>query len=225
MAKMAWQEQRDIGWIHMLKGRLSKTWGMIQHRFYKEHPDLKDKKNCTGLSWTIRMMKELTGMLLEMWANRCGCLHGHTKAEKKLRKRAAIERKVRKCYGRREEVLREHQDIFEQPLEEMVKQRTTFYMSAWVNMFYSLVLLSDRTRGRGRGTSDEERTVGTFDTEYDMMDYVDYLVDTTDGMDREWDIGEQGAVLTPSIRNPYKSEIGHHGGYELNKRKPPDGKP
>ena len=67
------------------------------------------------------MVKEVTTMMLAMWANRCGCLHGHTMADKKMKRRERIGTTVRRCYGRRGEVMMEHQDIFNQPVEEMVK--------------------------------------------------------------------------------------------------------
>ena len=38
----------------------------MQENFYREHPDFKDSKTKTGLGWKIRMIKELTGMLLDI---------------------------------------------------------------------------------------------------------------------------------------------------------------
>ena len=135
-------------------------------------------------------------MLLEMWASRCGCLHGHTKAEKKHRRREELGATVWKCYGRRGEVLMEHQDIFDQPVEEMVKSKSPHYLLAWTNMFYALVLLSDRkTQRTGNDIVDAEESVATFDT----MDLAEYLVDATDGMDREGDIVEAGTVQTSPL--------------------------
>ena len=111
-------------------------------------------------------------MLLEMWASRCGCLHGHTKAEKKHRRREELGATVWKCYGRRGEVLMEHQDIFDQPVEEMVKGRSPHYLLAWTNMFYALVLLSDRRRKSGNPVEedDDSASVATFDTWYEEED-------------------------------------------------------
>ena len=233
----AWREQKKIGWTHMLRGRLSKTWSEMQEHFYRDHPDYRHKKTCTGLGWAVRMIKELTAMLLEMWASRCGCLHGHTKEEKKRRRKEGVAATVRKCYGRRGEVVIEHQDIFDEPLEEMLRDRSVHYLRAWVNMFYSLVLLSDRIRGRrGQREVQDDSSVDTFDT----MDLAEYLVDATDGMDREWDVDDWGAVQTPprpmeielqealddgrrgKVRNPYKKVRAVNGSVELNKRKPPD---
>ena len=202
----------------MLKGRLSRKWAIIQEGFYRDHPNFKHCRTRTGLGWTIRMIKEFIAMLLDMWKSRCGCLHGHTRVEEKRKQREEIGEKVRKCYGRRGEIVIEHQDIFQQAVEEMINTRSPHYLRAWINMFYSLVLLSDRIRSR-RGPSEEEEveSVATFDT----IDLAEYLVDATDGMDREWDIEEQGAVQTPPeyveveevhprcrVRNPYKKAGG-----------------
>ena len=92
-------------------------------------------------------------------------------------------------------------------------------------MFYALVLFSDKVRRRnGMRTEEvEEGTVGTFDTDRDILEFDEYLVDDTDGMGREWDMFDQGVGQTPPTRNPYLRKIRHQGGYELNKRKPPDG--
>ena len=158
------------------------------------------------MGWTIRLIKELTGMLLDMWANRCGCLHGHTVAEKKAKKREEIGRTVRKCYGRRGDIVVEHQDIFDQPVEEMVSTRSHHYLRAWINMFYSLVLLSDRMRQR---RDPHRESVGVSTVTYDTLDLAEYLVDATDGMDREWDIENAGAVQTPPQTVEVRAEGAH----------------
>ena len=102
----------------------------------------------------------------------------------------------------------ERQDIFDKPVEEMIKQRSPQYLRAWTNMFYALVLLSDKERHSGNpGESVDEKTVATFDTYLEDGAYDEYLVDATEGMEREWELGEQGAELTPPsqirVRNPY----------------------
>ena len=154
------------------------------------------------------MIKELTSMMLEMWSSRCGCLHGHTKAEKKIKRREMLGTTVRKCYGRRGEVLLEHQEIFDQPVEEMIKARSPQYLRAWINMFYSFVFLSDRERQSGNPVEEVEKSpLATFDTWYMDGDLDEYLVDATDGMEREWEMGAGEAELTPPVeirvQNPY----------------------
>ena len=122
----------------------------------------------------------------------------------------------------------EHQDIFDQPVEEMVKGRSPHYLLAWTNMFYALVLLSDRRRKSGNPVEedDDSGSVATFDTWYDEEDRQEYLVDATEGMEREWELGQEGAELTSPQpereRNPYIRRLEEHGALELKKRKPPD---
>ena len=95
-------------------------------------------------------------------------------------------------------------------------------------MFYSLVLLSDRRRRSGAPLADDDgaESDATFDTWYEEEDKDEYLVDATDGMEREWDLGQEGAVLTSPHqereRNPYIRRLEEHGALELKKRKPPD---
>ena len=101
---------------------------------------------------------------------------------------------VRRCYQRRGYILVEHQDIFTVPVDELIKRRSPQYLQAWLNMFHALEILSAKERLRGSVGNTEEDSMATFDT----IDLEEYLVDATDGMDREWDIdGDGGAVQTP----------------------------
>ena len=66
LGAQAWDEQRLIGWHHMLKGRLSITWGTMQQWFYRNHPDYRQKKTLTGQGWMVKMVKAFTTMDLKM---------------------------------------------------------------------------------------------------------------------------------------------------------------
>ena len=94
----------------------------------------------------------------------------------------------------------EHQDIFDKPVEELIRSRGSFYLQAWINMFHAFEMASARQcRIQDWVPTTEEDSMETVDT----MDLEEYLVDTTDGMEREWDImGDLGAVQTsPLIEN------------------------
>ena len=90
LGKQAWQEQSAIGWSHWVRGRFSAKWSVMQEKYYRSHPDMRSIKTCTGKGWAVRMIKGLITMLLEMWAGRCACLHGHTVAEKRLKKKELL---------------------------------------------------------------------------------------------------------------------------------------
>ena len=85
----------------------------------------------------------------------------------------------------------EHQDIFGLSVEEMIKKRNLQYLKAWQEMFKALVIYSARERGLDKPVRtmvvDDNDSVATLDT----MDLAEWLVDATDGMDREYDIAEE----------------------------------
>ena len=60
-----WQDQKEIGWIELFKGRISPTWDTAQAYFYQEFLDIANNHNYSDFSWNIRMIKELTTMPLE----------------------------------------------------------------------------------------------------------------------------------------------------------------
>ena len=82
IAKQAWKEQEALGWINVAKGRLCKKWGEAQGEFYRLHPELRLRKWCSSFTWTKKMMAALLTMSLQMWKDRCECLHGRTGKEK-----------------------------------------------------------------------------------------------------------------------------------------------
>ena len=76
----------------------------------------------------------------------------------------------------------EHQDIFQWPVEELIRRRGPFYLQAWINMFHAFEMASARQcRIQDCVQTTEEDSMETIDT----MDLEEYLVDTTDGMERE----------------------------------------
>ena len=91
----------------------------------------------------------------------------------------------------------DHQDIFDTPVEEMTATRNTQYLNAWIQMFYALQLQGRREAGKMvtlyQPATEEDDSMASFET----LDLEEYLLDETDGMDREFDIVDGGAVLTP----------------------------
>ena len=133
-------------------------------------------------------------MLLEMWANRCGCLHGHSKFEQKIRRHVDLQAQVAKCYQHRATIPEEHQDIFNQPLEEFKTQRNSQYLHSWIQMFYHFQL-------KGRQQSFPTKDVCQSDIFDDIsmytwgtMDRDEYLVEETDFIEQEGTMEDQSKV-------------------------------
>ena len=104
---------------------------------------------------------------------------------------------VQRCYQRRGYIMMEVQDIFRQPMDDLIRERSSQYLKAWLTMFQALEVKSAREiiEGRqlvGHGNSDDD-SMATIDS----LDLHEYLVDATDGMEREWEFGDWEAVQTP----------------------------
>ena len=167
------------------------------------------------------MVKAFTTMALEMWKHRCGCMHGHTVAEKKALRKEEIGSCVRKCYKQRGRILLEHQDIFHIPVETLISERSSQYLTAWTLMFRALVTYSEREVLEGRRLIHSAVPDDDSMASVDMMDLDEYLVDVTEGMDREWDIGNWQDWKGEEDSNIFSQDV--HGDIKLLKRKPPDG--
>ena len=173
----AWDEQKQIGWFNLLKGRLSKKWGEAQEKFYRQHPDTRTSKHHTGLGWTIKMIQIITTMSLAMWANCCGCLHGHDVKEKNAKEKEKIQITVQKCYQKCRTLPSTYKYMFSIPVSELIKNRSISYIQSWIQSFYSIQLQCAREKNKGvevsQGWSDEE-SISTVDT----ADLDDYLIET-----------------------------------------------
>ena len=108
---------------------------------------------------------------------------------------------VRDCYRRRGYILMEHQDVFRIPYDEMIRTKSSQYLKAWVHMVQALELQSNRTCLEGKHLVHSEIPDDDSMATITSIDLHDYLVDVTDGMEREWDVGDQGAVQTPPRPN------------------------
>ena len=124
----AWVEQEQIGWDNWAKGRFSRKWGEAQELYYRSNPDTCEKKHCSGRVWMVRMIGEVLSMVLQMWASRCGCLHGHDQKEKKLTQKEVVGRAVTACYLARNSIPDIHQDIFARPLKDMLDTCNLSYL-------------------------------------------------------------------------------------------------
>ena len=117
---------------------------------------------------------------------------------------------MQKCYQQRARILLENQDIFRCPVDIMIQQRSIGYLIAWLTMFQALVLVGEREVQHSRSLNMQEEEDDDSTATFSTVDLEEYLLDVTDGMDREWDIDDGGAVLT-SPRQSVCSKDGQSG--------------
>ena len=119
----------------------------------------------------------------------------------------------------------------------MITTRSPYYLQKWIETFQCHVDQSRKETFGGAVESDNEKSVGTFDTE--DKDVEEYLIDIYDGMDMP-DIQMEGGLEIERVQQKTPSgmqEMGEGdgkgaalqmesncGNIELIKRKPPDGK-
>ena len=70
---MAVQNQNDIGWYNLLKGRVSKYWKQAQEIHYRT---MKKDKKFSGNTWGIQLILELWGYSESIWLHRNDCKYG-----------------------------------------------------------------------------------------------------------------------------------------------------
>ena len=119
----------------MMKGRISTKWSDAQSIFYRDFPDTTAKKTCTGLGWSIRIIKELTTMSLTMWNNRCGCMHGHDEAEEKRIEKEKLRVLIQDCYLKKDVVPVEFHRMFSSPLCHLISRHSITYLNAWIEKY------------------------------------------------------------------------------------------
>ena len=134
-ARKAWSDQASLGWINFAKGRLCKKWGEAQALYYKERPDLREKKYYTAASWSKQIVAALVDMSLAAWKNRCDCLHGHTQAEKLQLKRDKVRKRIEWCYQNKRKLPEKFHYLFKVDVEEMCNNRSPYYLQQWVESF------------------------------------------------------------------------------------------
>ena len=71
-----WQEQREIGWGQLFKGRLSTKWA--QGCYYKDNPATRDVNHFSGKIWSSKVIGKLIEVALELWDTRNKALHDIT---------------------------------------------------------------------------------------------------------------------------------------------------
>ena len=126
IAKGAWEEQSQVGWIYVAQGRLSKKWGEAQGKYYYAKPDLQSRKDCSVLNWMKTMISALCDMSLTMWKNRCDSLHGRTQEETVQKRRNKLRKKIEWCFCNQRLIPVKHHRIFQIDVETLCTKRSPY---------------------------------------------------------------------------------------------------
>jgi hypothetical protein len=112
--------QSRIGWPHILFGRLSSAWSVLQ----KEHlvREEIDQKKFSAAHWTSKVHKYIWQRLHALWLLRNTALHGTTFQESEATRRTRITPLVLELYARRLELAPSDQVMLRTPIDTRLSQ-------------------------------------------------------------------------------------------------------
>ena len=121
--------QDDIGWNHLLKGRISKQFAIEQNNYLGT--DATGKKN--GTSWLVGLIDTIFKQIWDLWDMRNKDRHGHDLQSKAQAQAAQAVRELQLFYDTHQPKAPDHlQWIFETPFEERMQWKT-YAIRQWLN--------------------------------------------------------------------------------------------
>jgi hypothetical protein len=133
--------QGNIGWQHILKGRLSKEWiSHIEHRIRNEATQSKN-----AVTWATDIIRTIFSQWLDLWKLRNEDRHGHDYTSKRAAERSQAIREMEQLYEFQGRILPEDNWIFHTPIEQQ-KTKSTYVLRAFLSNYTPLVNGSYQTR-------------------------------------------------------------------------------
>ena len=129
-------------------------------------------------------------MSLNMWKNRCKCLHGHTTTEQTMINQQKLMRKIKWCYRNKNNIPEQQQHIFSIDMETLCKSKSPFYLQSWIKTFEAFQ--QHARRECGWTSEDEKMQDSQSDYTCDTRDLDEYLLDINDGMDMDNSMADAG---------------------------------
>ena len=108
-------------------------------------------------------------------------MYERSEAEKVQKQRNKLRKQIERCFLNYQQIPEKHHYLFKPGVEKLCTTRTPHYLQRCIETFKCHV---DQTRRETFGTfvlTDDEKSMGTFDTE--DKDTDEYLIDINDGMD------------------------------------------
>jgi hypothetical protein len=153
--KEAWEEQKEIGWDQVLKGRLSSKWGVAQAMYYSSNVLLNASFQYTGETWMEKTVGSFIDMTLGMWNARCDVLHGADEVATKIKKKNRILQQVQLHYDQAHLTPSNYQYLFIESFEEMCS-KSLQYLGKWVETIESIRKTRDEREHYNIGTNVSE---------------------------------------------------------------------
>ena len=82
--------------------------------------------------------------MLDMWANICKCVYGHTKAEKQQRQKEALEHQVKRCLRQQHQIPVAYHKTFRRSPYMLCDKASVHYLEVWIVAFDAIRMQAGR---------------------------------------------------------------------------------
>ena len=131
--------QREIGWYHILLGRLSTQWSSLQSKYLHDNSII--IKGLTGDKWAKQIATSIMNSWLELWDSRNKDRHGRDAAHKLISLHDQASRELELLYEYHDKVLQRDRHIFAPDLATHL-QKPTRIIRQWINTHQAVILKS-----------------------------------------------------------------------------------
>ena len=132
--------QEQIGWEHILRGRLSKLWAQTQ----QDHLGAFDPRK-NGQTWATDIIQLLLEGWLALWKQRNEDRHGKDRATRVQIEKAQAIRELQQLYDLKDGVPARHKWLFDTPLLARMNM-TTHQIRAYINTWKPILIGSYNER-------------------------------------------------------------------------------
>jgi hypothetical protein len=124
--------QDDIGWSHLLRGRFSRQWILLQQAHLDQDADCSSL--LTGERWLQKVPHHLWTHLCLAWKLRNADLHGIDKADQELKGKAKLRPAIVALCTAAAQLTYLDKRIFDLPLDTRLDKTTSSDQAAWINL-------------------------------------------------------------------------------------------
>jgi hypothetical protein len=135
------RHQEAIGWDHLLRGKLSHHWTLLQQDFVS---CTNQNKIFDSKAWLRLIIRPNFTVCQDLWTTRNDEQHGNDAKTKKSLHAAQVERTLRALYAVRDEVLTADQDLFRDTVKKHLTDDEIYTICQWVLSHKSTIQQSRR---------------------------------------------------------------------------------
>jgi hypothetical protein len=134
------RDQSDIGWDHILFGRISQS--VTNYISSNLHRKGVQKWENSGKTWTHRIIQNIWDTFLQLWTNRNSIIYDDENKDRQMIQMERLWRQVESCYLHKERLsVTDRQKIFYKNIEEL-RTEDYWFIKAWLKIARRIIRVS-----------------------------------------------------------------------------------